>query len=128
MNWLQYLGWSDKQLQDLRFLGYSYFSQGKFDIAINFFEGLLVLDNENVYDLQELGALYLEKGQSLKALDYLDKALKKDPSYLPSLVNKTKALFSLGYKNQGLALARSLLSCGDKTIENLAEALILAYK
>ena len=128
MNWLEYLGWTKNEINDLRYLAYSYFSEGMFDIAINFFEALLPLDNENVYDLQELGALYLEKGQALKALDYLDKALKKDPSYLPSLINKAKVLFYLGYKKQAQALARTLLSCGNKEIEDFAEALILAYK
>jgi tetratricopeptide (TPR) repeat protein len=127
MDFLEILGWGEEQINDLRYVGYQYLKQGKYDIAIKFFEALTVLDPENLYDLQTLGALYLEIGKNVEALNYLDRSLKIKPNHFPSLLNRTKALFGLGYKKQGLALAQTLKTCPDKNISSQAEALILAY-
>jgi Tfp pilus assembly protein PilF len=86
-----------------------------------------VLDPKSVYDLQTLGALHLQMNNNLAALNYIEKSLKLDPSHLPTLLNRTKALFALGYKKQGLAQARSLETAPENTIADQASALILAY-
>lgn len=126
-DWLSILGWSQDELEDLRFVGYSYIKQGKYDIALSFFEALVILVSDSVYDLQTLGALYLQKGNNLMALNYIEKALKLEPDHLPTLLNRTKALFALGYKRQGLAQARALEKCPQEQIAGQAQALILAY-
>ena len=127
IEWLEVLGWGSDELEDLRFVGYSYIKQGKYDIATTFFEALVVLDPTSAYDLQTLGALFLQKGNNLMALNYIEKALRLDPLHLPTLLNRTKALFALGYKRQGLLQAKSLQKNNDPEIANQAEALILAY-
>jgi tetratricopeptide (TPR) repeat protein len=127
INWIEVLGWGAEELEDLRFVGYSYIKQGKYDLAITFFEALVVLDPKSVYDLQTLGALHLQMNNNLAALNYIEKSLKLDPSHLPTLLNRTKALFALGYKKQGLAQARSLETAPENTIADQASALILAY-
>ncbi len=83
VDWLSILGWNKDELEDLRFVGYSYIKQGKYDIAITFFEALTILSPDSVYDLQTLGALYLQKGNNLMALNYIEKAIKLD-AYPPS--------------------------------------------
>ncbi len=105
IEWLSILGWNQDELEDLRFVGYSYIKQGKYDIATTFFEALVILAPESIYDLQTLGALYLQKGNNLMALNYIEKAIKLDPTHLPTLLNRTKALFALGYKRQALSQA-----------------------
>jgi tetratricopeptide (TPR) repeat protein len=80
-----------------------------------------------VYDLQTLGALYLQKGNNLMALNYLEKALKLDPHHAPTLLNRTKALFALGYKKQGLSQAKALEKNPETSIADQATALLLAY-
>lgn len=127
IDWLSILGWNKEELEDLRFVGYSYIKQGKYDIAITFFEALVILAPESAYDLQTLGALYLQKGNNLMALNYIEKAIKLDPTHLPTLLNRTKALFALGYKRQALAQARALEKCAQEQIADQAQALILAY-
>ena len=92
MNWLDILDWGSSELEDLRFVGYSYIKQGKYDIALSFFLALVTLNPRSAYDLQTLGALYLEKGNNLEALNYLDQSLKIAPSDLNSKLNKAKAL------------------------------------
>jgi len=127
VDWLSILGWNKDELEDLRFVGYSYIKQGSYDIAITFFEALVILAPESLYDLQTLGALYLQKGNNLMALNYIEKAVKLDPTHLPTLLNRTKALFALGYKRQALSQARSLEKSEQEQISGQAQALILAY-
>src|SRR3972149_10099104 len=122
IDWLSILGWNTAELEDLRFVGYSYIKQGKDDIAKNFFEALIILSPNTAYDLQTLGALYLQKGNNLMALNYIEKALKLDPAHFPTLLNRTKALFALGYKKQALAQARALEKCSEVQIAGQAQA------
>ena len=39
------------------------------------------------------------------ALNYIEKAIKLDPTHAPTLLNRKKVLFALGYKKQALAQA-----------------------
>lgn len=124
--WLDLLGWSTPELSDLRYAGYAYLKQGKYDIALKFFEALVFLDNE-AYDFQTLGALHLQMGNNLSALNYLEKALEITPDHLATKLNKAKALFQLGYKRQALESAKQLAKTDDPFVVNQAEALLLAY-
>lgn len=127
IDWISILGWNDDELSDLRFVGYSYIKQGKYDIAITFFEALVTLAPSSIYDLQTLGALYLQKNNNLMALNYIEKALKLDPLHQPTLLNRVKVLFALGYKKQALAQAKELEKSKDPEITQHAEALIMAH-
>lgn len=127
IDWKQILGWGDTQIQDLIFVGYSYIKEGHYHIALRFFEALISLEPENLYCTQTLGALYLQTGNHLYALNYLDRALKINPSDAKTQLNKTKALFLLGYKKQALESAKTLSSHSDSFIADGATALLLAY-
>ena len=128
VNWLEILGWGKEEISDLRSAAYSYIKQGIYDVALTFFDALSVLSPPIPYDLQTIGALYLQVGNGIKSLDYLDRALKMDPTHLPSQLNRAKALFMLGYKRQGLIQAMELEKCPDQDIASQASALILAYR
>lgn len=127
INWKEVLGWSDEHLEDLRYTGYAYIRQGKYDMALPFFEALDVVNTDNSYDAQTLGAIYLQLNQAGKALKCFDKALKLDADHAPTLLNLAKALFMLGKKEEGLKLANILKNEPDPAIANIAKALILAY-
>ncbi|KAF3362194.1 Uncharacterized protein PHSC3_001260 [Chlamydiales bacterium STE3] len=127
INWQRSLGWSEDQLEDLRYAGYAYIRQGKYDIALSFFEALTVLDPSSSYDAQTLGAIYLQMNNPIKALKCFDKALKLEAEHAPTLLNVTKALFMIGKKGEGLKLAHILEREPDREIANVAKALILAY-
>ncbi len=127
MDWKEVLGWKEDSLEDLKFVGYSYLKQGKFDIAITVYEALIILQPENSYHLQTLGALYLETGNSLIALNTIEKALRLDPTHDATLLNRTKALFALGFKRQALAQAKELEAHPNLAIAGQASALVLAY-
>jgi len=74
-----------------------------------------------------LGAIYLQMGKGLEALQYIDKALSLEPNHFPSLLNRGKALFILGYRKQGIEQMKQLLTCSDKNISSEAEALMITY-
>ncbi len=125
--WNEILGWGSEEMEDLRFVGFSYIQQGQYDIAISFFQALCILEPKNAYDLQMLGALYLQKGNGLAALENLDKSLKIEPNHFGTLLNRCKTLFLLGYTKQGLQQAEELKKCEDGEIAKQATALLLSY-
>ena len=126
-NWLEELGWTQENLEDLRYTGYSYIRQGKYEIAKPFFEALSVLVPNEIYDIQTLGAIYLELKEPEKAMKYFDQALKLDQTDGPTLLNLSKALFMLKRKDEALKVCRILAKNEDKILSNIAKALLLAY-
>ena len=128
MDWKEVLGWKEEELNDLRYVAYSYIKQGIYDVALTFFDALTVLAPPTPYDLQTLGALHLQIGNGLKALHYLDRALKSDPIHLQTQLNRAKALLMLGYKRQGLIQAMELENSSDAEIAAAASALIMSYQ
>jgi tetratricopeptide (TPR) repeat protein len=126
--WQEILGWGSDELTDLRYAAYCYIQQGIYDVALSIFEALNVLAPPTAYDLQSMGAIYLQQGNGLKALEFLDKALKMDPSHLPTQLNRAKALFLLGYRKQGLTQTLELEKSLDPAISEAATALSLAYR
>jgi len=127
IEWSDLFGWKEPELDDLRFVGFSYIKQGKWDIALSFFEALTLLSPNHVYDLQTLGALYLQKGSHFIALNYIEKALKLDPAHEPTLINKMKTLFALGFRKQGLSQAQELSLSQNAAVSSQAQAFMLAY-
>jgi tetratricopeptide (TPR) repeat protein len=128
INWIDRLGWTDEHIEDLRYTGYSYIRQGKYDIALAFFEALNILDPNSAYDAQTLGALYLQIKEYHKALKCFDRALKlEETDHGPTLLNLAKTFFAMGKKEEGLKLAQILKNDSNSLIANVAKALILAY-
>ena len=128
MDWKEILGWNENNLEDVRYVGYFYFKEGKFDIALDFFKALNILSPNNWYDLHALGAIFLQKNQGLEALNYIDQSLKQNPRHFPTLLNRVKALFFLGYNKQAISQAQILLKCKNRKIATQAFALINAYQ
>jgi predicted Zn-dependent protease len=127
VNWLEALGWGHQQLSDLRCAAWSHLRQGQYKKALILLEALTILAPDDAYAFREVGALYLQLGDSMKAIEWLDQALLLDPAHLPSQVNKAKALLLLGYRNEGLALAHSLAQSADRLIQDRSTALVMAY-
>jgi tetratricopeptide (TPR) repeat protein len=127
-NWIERLNWTNQDLDNLRFIAYLYAKQGKYDLALSFFEALSILSPQTIYEKQMLGALHLQKGNHLQALSYLNQSLKLDPSHFPSLLNRAKALLALGYKEQAKEAALLLKESGDSSLAAQASALLLVYE
>ncbi len=128
MDWMSELGWQETQINDLRALALMYIKQGIYTKALTIFDALTILVPENAADLRTLGALHLQMGNGMQALDLLDRALKYDPAHLGTHLNRAKTLFMLGYRRQGLLQAKDLENASDLTIASQAKALLLAYQ
>ncbi|MGE3954732.1 MAG: type III secretion chaperone [Parachlamydiales bacterium] len=128
VDWLEVLGWTEEQLEDLRVTGYRYLSQGHYERALIFFDALVALNPDSLFDLQVLGALCLQLGNAVRALEVLEKVTLRDPVNEIALLNKAKALLILGNRREGLILARELAKEAGKPIKGYAEALVLAYQ
>lgn len=124
IQWTEVLGWGQEELDDLRYVAYSYIKQGIYDVALTIFNALAVLTPQTAYDLQTIGALYLQMGENLKALDHLDRSLKLDPTHLPSQLNRAKALLALGLKQQAIAQATLIEKREDPLVSPQAAALL----
>jgi tetratricopeptide (TPR) repeat protein len=124
---MEKLGWTDEHIEDLRYTGYAYIRQGKYDIALAFFEALAILDPESAYDAQTLGAIYLQTNEPTQALKCFERALMLETDHGPTLLNLTKAFIMLGRKDEALKLAHILKNELNPIIANTAKALILAY-
>ncbi|MDP1880241.1 MAG: tetratricopeptide repeat protein [Parachlamydiaceae bacterium] len=127
INWLDTLGWGEDHTEELRYAGYSYLRQGKYDIALSFFKALILFKPENAYDLQTLGAIYIQLNRPAEAMKYFDRALQLEGNHAPTLLNVSKAFFMLNKKDEGLKLAHILKNEKDKYIANVAKALIMAH-
>jgi tetratricopeptide (TPR) repeat protein len=124
--WIEVLGWNGREIDDLRTAGYAYIQQGAYQIALIFFQGISVLTTPTSYDLQTLGALHLQLGDPLQALEALDRALKLDPTNLTAQLNRAKALLMLGKKPQAVAQAALLMRTASADIASQAAALLLS--
>ncbi len=127
IEWSKILGCNADQLDEMRIAGYAYLRQGKYDIALSFFEALIILDPSSAYDAQTLAALYIQLNQPAKAMIYIDRALKLDTDHGPTLLNLCKAFFMMGKKEEGMKLANILKNEPNPAIANVAQALLLAY-
>ena len=127
IDWLQKLGWNDDHLEEFRNTGYSYIRQGKYEVARSFFEALVVLNPNSAYDVQTLGALFLQLNQPYDAIKYLDRALQLEADHSPTLLNLAKAFFAAGRYSDGVKLASVLQRDANPFIASSASALLLAY-
>jgi len=127
INWMEKLGWNEDHLEELRHAGYSYIRQGRYETALPFFDALAVLNPDNSYDVQTLGALYVQLNQSKKAIHWLDRALQIEADHAPTLLNLTKAFFMAGRTDEALKLAHILKKDANPFIASQAAALILSY-
>lgn len=127
INWLGILGWNEDLLGEIRNAGYAYIRQGKYEIALPLFSALVLLDKENAYDAQTLGAIHLELGNAKEAHKYLERALAMEIDHAPTLLNLAKSLFMLGKQKEAAKLASILINDPNVQVSNVAKALLLAY-
>src|SRR5262245_30189520 len=120
INWMDKLKWTDEHIEDLRYTGFSYIRQGKYDIALAFFEALEISDPERVYDAQTLRELYLQLNQFQKALKCFDRALKLETEdHGPTLLNLAKTFYAMGKKEEGLKLVNILKNEKNQSVAGI---------
>lgn len=125
---MEMLHWTPDHTEEIRHVAYAYIRQGKYDIALPLFEALTVLEPDTVYDLQTLGALYVQINKPEKAIACLNRALQIDAEHGPTLLNLMKAFFMGGHIEEGRRLASILQNDKDPYISGNAAALLMCYR
>jgi len=126
-NLKELMGWGDKEIEDLRYLGYAYAREGVYETAQSIFEGILAIEPDGEYDNQTIGAIYLEKGMNEEARVALERALQINPNHTDTVLNHTKSLFLLGRIDEASAKAKKLQGNQNMKIASEASSLLLAY-
>ena len=127
IDWKDIMGWSEAQMRDARSIGYLYYKQGAFDIAAKCFEALITINPHALYELQTLGAIYLEMNRPKEALTLIDRALSIQPGHEPTLFHRCKALLAMGDKTGALEIAHLLENSSDTIIAKSARSLLAAH-
>lgn len=134
INWQTILNLNEDQVSDLRLVAYHYIRQGKYDIARAFLEALAIfqsqrsLDEQDPYDFQALGGLYLQLGDHERALRYLDRALRLSSDHIPTQLNRAKVLFILRRFDEAMVAADELRTCPEPSVSDAAEALQISHR
>ncbi len=134
IHWQTFLDLTPEQIGDLRLVGYHYIRQGKFDIARSFFEALAILQSQkslqdqDPYDFQVLGGLYLQLRDTDRALRYFDRALRLDGDHPQTQINRVKSLFILKRFDEAMQAAEQLRDCQAEPIRDMAKALQMAHQ
>jgi tetratricopeptide (TPR) repeat protein len=123
IDWKEILGWDEEHVREARSVGYLYYKQGAYEIAAKCFEALIVINPYALYELQTLGAIYLEMNRAADALLLFERALSIQPSHEPTLLNRAKALAQRGDKNGALSLAEILEKSSTAQIAKQASML-----
>lgn len=127
IDWKEIMGWGEAQIREARSIGYLYYKQGSFDIAAKSFEALITINPHALYELQTLGAIYLEMNRPKEALEMLDRALSIQPSHEPTLFHRCKALLAVGDKHGALEIAHLLKNSSDPRLANSARTLCATH-
>ena len=77
-------------------LGYTFYSNGRFDDAAKILEGLIVINHKIPYVCVLLGSIYQKKEDYEKAVEQYTRALTLDSHDIYSFVNRGEILLRLG--------------------------------
>ena len=101
--------------------------QSKWQEAEEIYLGILSLHRSSMA-LNDLGILYLKKGDVPRALDYFNQAAQTDPSDTSALFNRSLALSRSGHPQQAIGSYRKLLSVHPAHFEGQYNLAILLIK
>ena len=96
LSWTDLSKYPPEQLLKIAELGYGQFKIGQYDKAERIFKGLTVIDPENYYYHQLLGATFQRKNRFPEAVVEYSVAADLNPKDVVSLGNRGEAYFKMG--------------------------------
>jgi len=127
VEWRSVVGWGQEEIDELRSIAYAYMRQGQMTLAHTFFEALVVLQPNSLYDLRMLASLRDLLGDPAGAIEVYQQLLKNEPNDLFASIGLSKALLATGQRGPAMERLRLLSTCANRLIANDAQALLLAY-
>lgn len=111
------IGDQTPKAKDYSAIGWYYYSQGNYELAIDNSEKALEIEPQHLESLRCIGASYIKKGDVDKSIMFCKKALEINPDYLIAYSNLAEAYMAKGYNDKAIkALNNFLPSDPDNTI------------
>jgi len=111
----------EKQVKELVKLGFNYYSSGKDKEAIDYFkQALKVSERADIYN--NLGMVYLRKGDYSKAVNTYRKALSVDKGYIPAYYNLGITLYYARNYDDAIKIFSDVLKIKGLDVSLLAHA------
>ena len=96
LSWTELFALPPDKLKQMGEVGYGQFKAGRYESAEKIFKGLTVLDPENYYYHQILGATYQRQGKFPEAVLEYSVAVDLNPQDLVSMTNRGESYMKLG--------------------------------
>jgi tetratricopeptide (TPR) repeat protein len=128
VEWREVIGWGQDEVDELRAIAYAYMRQGQLKLAQTFFEALVILEPNSLYDLRTLAGLRDLLGDPQGSVTLYQEALTRDPRDPFSQLGLAKAQLAAGQATDALPRLQQLATSPDKRIATDAQALLLAYR
>lgn len=95
MKWAALMSWTPEQLHEAAKEGYRQYDSGQYDKAEVIFKGLTVLDPDNFYYHQMLGACYQQQKKFPESIVEYSIAIDLKPDDITSVTNRGEVYFTL---------------------------------
>jgi tetratricopeptide (TPR) repeat protein len=96
LSWADLSQYTPERLMKLAEMGYSQFELGQFDSSERIFKGLTIIDPDNPYCHQMLGATYQKKEMPAESIVEYSVAIALSPNDIVSYTNRGEVYFKLG--------------------------------
>ena len=96
LSWADLSKYTPERLLQIAEMGYNQFKLGRYDSAERIFKGLTVIDPENYYYHQMLGATFQRKDQYPEAIVEYSVAFELNKQDMVSVTNRGEVYFKLG--------------------------------
>ena len=113
-SWADLSQYTPERILQIAEIGYSKFNVGHYDSAQKLFRGLVVLEPQNYYFHQMLGAIYQRKNMLPEAFREYSLAIQQNPNDTASITNRGEVLFKLSFFDEALADFEKAISLDAK--------------
>jgi Flp pilus assembly protein TadD len=127
VEWREVVGWDQDEIEEMRAIAYAYLRQGHLALARTFYEALVVLDPNSLYDLRTLAVLRDLQGDTDGALTLYGKVLQLEPTDPFASLGLAKAQLAAGRRGEAIPRLQKLSTIPDRRVAADAQALLQAY-
>jgi len=120
LSWADLTQYTPEKLYQIAEAGYNQFKIGKYDSSERLFKGLTVIDPDNYYYHQMLGATFQRKDRFPEAILEYSIALNCNAKDSVSLTNRGEVYFKLGFHDLALTDFEAAISLDSKNEDRWA--------
>lgn len=103
LSWGELFNFNPQEMHDIAQIGYGFFKDSHYDKAEQIFKSLAVMEPENYYYRQMLGAIFQKRNQFEDAEAHYNDALSRNPDDVVSYTNRGEVYLRMGRFDQATA-------------------------